>query len=179
MIRKWYGAEFTFGNINSGSDESAFRHVISFGDPNTHDNDNLARILVQYQIWTDLHENSIIGDQFPGGAYAYVSFTPNPDAPIEPDNPTGGIDGETLYRQDIEWTQEPWTDGTIFSTKWTASSGGVQSTQANRLLRNVFDSELHVGIVPNLHFIGGFGRELDALWSGWMAVKYLVELKGV
>lgn len=179
MIRKWYGTEFAFGDISSAADESAFRHVIEFGDPNTHDNDNLARVLVQWQLWTDLHENSIIGDKFAGGAYAYVTFTPNPDAPIEPDNPDGGIDGEHLYRQEIEWVSQPWTDGTTFSTSWTASSGGVQSVQANRLLRNVFESQLHVGIAPNLHFFPGFSRELDTLWWGWMSIRYLVELKGV
>lgn len=177
VIGRWFGVDFEIGPVNSASDPDAIRREISFDAPFFAPGNRLARVIWQFQVVTELFENSLTLAEQPESGFAYASYTPNPQAPTEPSNPDGGVNGEYLFRQDFEWVLWPWTDGVTFSSRWSASSGGVQTSKAERTLVDPSESRIHFGLIPNNHFVGD-GVAFEGNWIGWMTFRYLVYING-
>ena len=138
--------------------------------------DQVARLLVEYSFYSDLHENSVAMNHSPEPWCLAVTFTPNPDGPPDLDivEPQGALQSDALYTTMLRWKPARWTDGTTNSTQWYADSNGVESVQGTRTIHNKADANLHFGIQ-------GLGDEIGPLdyvpliLSGWIHIKYLIK----
>lgn len=128
-LRRWFGFRQASGWITDVVDT----YVVSFGlnSPNINDGDTIERALCGYRVQTALNGNSgPVPTVFPrpwGVSYSYV---PTPDGESESD--VFALGGDALFRDFARWQAEPWTDGTTFSTRWHADSGGMISMKGGR-----------------------------------------------
>jgi hypothetical protein len=140
--------------------------------------DTIERLIIQWTLTTDLHLNSDVLGQAPVPWVFGVWFRPNPDQFFEGDtvNAWQTLENDSLYTEITEWKPYHWTDGTLHSTQWYASSGGWKDVKGGRTIHDPSESALLVQVL-GLDAIGlaSPGSNVTVTVGGHYNVKMLIK----
>jgi len=130
VSRRWFGrrAYFNINPIVGGG--STFEMDFSFDGPEFNDGDSLLRILLGWQMQTDLTDFEGVPDRGPWPAFVTARFNPDPDG--DPGIGAPPIGGDALWRESVDWRRRHFTDGSTNSYCWEAHSGPMRSGQGQR-----------------------------------------------
>lgn len=128
-LRRWFGFRQTSGLITSVEGSYVVSFEMNF--PNIANGDTIERALCGYRVQTALNGNSgPVPAIYPAPWGVSYSYVPTPDG--EPESGSFPIGGDALFRDFARWKAEPWTDGSTWSTRWHADSGGMISVKGGR-----------------------------------------------
>jgi hypothetical protein len=111
---------------------------------------------------TDLIDNDS-SVQLPHVPYKFgFNFQPPPfgEAQFDP----GGAGGDSLCKDFTRWHRTPWTDGTLYATKFQADSGGIISVQGQRTIHDKTSDVINLWAKVD---------STAQVW-GWMWIEFLI-----
>lgn len=179
MVTFWKGDTNFWPAGLTGDDEADAMKGISFNTAGwVAPGDTILRLVLQWMLFTDLHENSDVLNKTPVPWVFGVWFEPNPDQAFEFDtvNAWQTLENDALYTEITEWKPYHWTDGTLHSTQWYASSGGWKSVKGERTIVDPASSHLRVQVL-GLEAIGlsSFDTNVNVAVGGHYNVKMLIQ----
>lgn len=140
-LKRWFGYR-AFSDGPVGGPDLSFQATFGMDFINMHDGDTIERALCGYRLETVLVDNSSGLEKPPFPWQIGFTYVPTPDSESEFD--PGGSGGDALFRDFARWRPHQWTDGTFYSTKWWADSGGMISVQGGRTVRDKTTAEIHL-----------------------------------
>jgi len=175
----WKGDTNYWPSGLTSTDEADAMKGISFGSTGwVEPGDTIVRLIVQWTLYTDLHLNSDVLGLAPVPWVFAIWYEPNPDQFFEFDtvNAWQALENDALYTEITEWKPNQWTDGTLHSTQWFASSGGWKSVKGERTIVDPSSAHLRVQVL-GLDGIGlsAFGANVNVAVGGHYNVKMLIE----
>jgi hypothetical protein len=172
----WRPAIFAWTGVNSSSISSDTDIFMSLNHSYIHNGDKVARVLVDYYMYTNLIENSLALFNPPEPFSLGVSYSPNPDdfPDINSTSANDMIQGDSLWSTMLQWQPSRWTDGTLNSTQWYATSRGVETGQGKRTIEDKTTAGLWVSLNSMASLGFAFG-DLPVDVYGIARIKFLIE----
>lgn len=174
MARRWYGVRAVGTTSIDPFVNSSYVVSASLDTPSINDGDTIVRTLFAWRLETGVVENSGGGGLSPWPTWISLAFNPDPNGePIGDPNAPGGA---KLWREHVGWIAQPWTDGTIFGTKWYAQSVPWRSGQGQRIIQDKTTDTLDFGWKMTTGETGiDNTKYVAAAIHGWVQVEYLVQ----
>jgi len=173
MGHRWFG----FRAVGSTSIEpfvnDEFVVSASLNFPEIHDGNTIVRTLFAWRLETELVDNSGGKGLRPWPTWVSLAYSPDPAGdPIGDPNAPGGA---KLWREHVGWIAQPWTDGSLFATKWYAQSTPWRSGQGQRIIHDKTVAELSMGWTMTTGEVGiDDTNYVAAAIKGWVQVDFLV-----
>lgn len=171
-LKRWFGFRGSGPLLTEFSDQLIASASLDF--TNITNGDTILRWLVGWRLETVLLDNSSGIEKAVVPFFVSVGYTPTPDG--EEAGSAGSPGGDQIYRDFARWRPQPWTDGSLFATKWYADSpGGMVSVQGQREIHNKTTAEVNINIQPDHGGIGLTGTDyIFPDVKAWWWVEILV-----
>jgi len=173
MAKRWFGGRAWGSTSIDPFVTTSFVVSQSLNTPAINNNDTIIRTLFAWRLETGIVDNSDGLQRGMWPTWISLAFAPDPNG--EPEGGPAAPGGAKLFRSYASWEPQPWTDGTLFGTRWVADSGGYQSQQGQRIIHNKSLDTLDYGWEM---LTGETGIDdtsyIPAAIFGWVQVEFLV-----
>lgn len=174
MTMRWFGGRAVGTTSIEPFTTDSFVVSRSLNVVDISNGDTIVRTLFAWRLETGVVDNSAGGALSPWPTWVSLAYSPDPDSDPEGDPNAPG--GSKLWREHVGWIAQPWTDGTLFGTKWYAQSTPWRDGHAGRIIHDKTTATLDFGWKMTT---GETGID-DTLYvapaiNGWVQVDFLVD----